>query len=112
MSVRRLFGTATADAGVFWSDKVSEQGWRIQYNKTLDKVSPLKPYRLLDPSGNLWASSDTMQEMVDDLPGLIDEFSGKDSLFSSEEAKKLAKEAIGILVTAGQVWLAKEVSEE
>ncbi|MDF1637681.1 hypothetical protein [Alcanivorax jadensis] len=53
-----------------------------------------------------------MQEMVDDLPGLIDEFSGKDSLFSSEEVKKLAKEAIGILVTAGLVWLAKEVSEE
>lgn len=105
MSVRRLFGTATADAGVFWSDKVSEQGWRIQYNKTLDKVSPLKPYRLLDPSGNLWASADTMKEIVDDLPALIDEFSRKEALLSSDEVKKSAKAALSILVTAGLTYL-------
>lgn len=49
MSIRRLWGTGTVDAGVFWEDKVNENGWRIQYNKTLDSFSPLKPYRLLDP---------------------------------------------------------------
>ena len=48
MSIRRLWGTGTVDAGVFWEDKVNENGWRIQYNKTLDSFSPLKPYRLLD----------------------------------------------------------------
>lgn len=91
MSIRRLWGTGTVDAGVFWEDKVNENGWRIQYNKTLDSFSPLKPYRLLDPLGNLWASSDTLAEMVENMPELIEVFSKKEPLFSSEDCKKFLK---------------------
>src|SRR5690554_5900475 len=91
MAIRRLYGTGTADAGIFWDDYINENGWRIQYNKTLEATSILKPYRLLDPKGNLWASSDTLHEMVNSLPELAASFSEKEPLFSSDEVKSLIK---------------------
>jgi hypothetical protein len=78
MTIRKLFGTATADMGVFWEDKVNHEGWRIQYNKTLDVASPLKPFRLLDPKGHLWASADELKELAEALPTLCTEFSAKE----------------------------------
>lgn len=36
MAIRRLLGTPTVDAGIFWDDVYEKQGWRVQYNSTLD----------------------------------------------------------------------------
>ena len=111
MSIRRLYGTGTVDAGVFWDDKISENGWRIQYNRTLDKFSPLKPFRLLDPSGNLWASADSLEEMIEALPELSAEFSKKTPLFSSEEFKDFVRIA-GSIVVAATLSMLKEKSNQ
>ncbi|MCL5050381.1 MAG: hypothetical protein M1473_07650 [Firmicutes bacterium] len=91
MAIRTLMGTPTTDAGVFWSDKLDHAGWRIQYNSTLEKTNLLKPYRLLDPSGNLWASSDTLEEMVIALPELTNLFSKQESLFTTEDLKRFVE---------------------
>jgi len=101
MPIRKLPGTATADAGVFWDDKVNHKGWRIQYNHTLDVASPLKPFRLLDPKSTLWASADTLEEMVEALPRLCEEFSAKEPLFDSDDARAFGKMAIEILKIVG-----------
>lgn len=106
MAIRRLYGTATADAGIFWSDCVSEGGWRIQYNKTLETTRMLKPYRLLDQKGNLWASSDTLSEMANALPELAEAFSQKEPLFSSDEMKGFIK---AVVTAAGTVLTAAAV---
>ncbi|MBV1790532.1 hypothetical protein KQ940_20930 [Marinobacterium sp. D7] len=98
MGIRRLYGTGTVDAGVFWDECVSEKGWRIQHNKTLEVTGMLKPYRLLDPKGNLWASSDTLSEMANALPELAASFSEKEPLFGSEEAKCFVK---AVFIAAG-----------
>ena len=98
MAIRRLYGTATFDAGVFWSDCVNHNGWRVQHNKTLEATRVLNPYRLLDPKGNLWASSDSLSELADSLPELANVFSEKEPLFSSDDAKKFIK---AVLVAAG-----------
>lgn len=84
MSIRKLFGTPTVDAQVFWTQLVNEDGWRVQYNQTLDKFSPLKPYRLLDPDGYLWASADSATELADAMPQLIRDFAEKNPLFTRE----------------------------
>ncbi len=102
MAIRRLYGTATVDAGVFWEDCVSHEGWRIQYNKTLDKTLVLKPYRLLDPMGNLWASSDTLSELAEALPELTKVFAKKQPLFDSEDAKKFISIALSVLIELGK----------
>ncbi|MCC5877215.1 MAG: hypothetical protein JJU11_13420, partial [Candidatus Sumerlaeia bacterium] len=49
MGVRKLPGTPTVGGLLFWKYIATIDGWRIQYNKTLDKASPLNPYRLLGP---------------------------------------------------------------
>ena len=106
MTIRRLYGTATVDAGVFWDDCVNENGWRIQSNNTFRAAGMLKPYRLLDPKGNLWASSDTLSEMADALPELAIVFSEKEPLFDSDEAKSFVKEvfrATGIALTEAAI---------
>lgn len=100
MSIRRLYGTGTIDAGVFWENKIDEKGWRIQYNSTLDNFSFLKPFRLLDPSGNLWASADSLKEMIEALPELSAEFSKKTPLFSGDEFKSFVRVAGAIIATA------------
>lgn len=100
MAIRRLYGTATADAGVFWSDCVNESGWRIQYNKTFKTTRLLKSYRFLDPKENLWASSDTLSEMANALPELAASFSKKEPLFSSDEAKSFIKTVVKAAGTA------------
>ncbi len=100
MAVRRLFGTATADLGWFWVDCVHHNGWRIQYNKKLDTTGVLKPYRLLDPQGHLWASSDNFKEMVEELPELVRVFSEKEPLFSGDEAKVFVKMVLQTVVAA------------
>lgn len=107
MAIRRLFGTATVDAGVFWEDKVNYKNWRIQYNSTLDNFSPLKPFRLLDPQGSLWASSDTLEEMNEALPGLIEEFSAKDALFTGNDIKKF----VGLVATAATGVVVSEIGK-
>ena len=53
-----------------------------------------------------------MQEMVDGLPGLIDEFTRKEALLSSDEVKKSAKAALGILMTAGLTYLGVSLSDK
>lgn len=106
MAIRRLYGTATFDAGIFWSDSVNHNGWRIQYNKTLEATKVLKPYRLLDPKGNLWASSDSLAEMAESLPELATVFSEKEPLFGSDEAKAFIKSvltAVARVATAAAV---------
>lgn len=106
MGIRRLYGTGTVDAGIFWDDCVNEQGWRIQHNKTLDITGLLKPYRLLDPKGNLWASSDTLSEMANALPELANSFSEKEPLFGSDEVKSFVKavfSAAGAALTAAAI---------
>jgi hypothetical protein len=100
MAIRRLYGTATVDAGVFWDDCVNESGWRIQSNSAFKTTGMLKPYRLLDPKGNLWASSDTLSEMADALPELAITFSEKEPLFDSDEAKSFVKAVFSAAGTA------------
>jgi hypothetical protein len=85
MAIRKLFGTPTVDAGIFWSEVVNQSGWRVQYNRTLDAFSLLKPYRLLDPDGYLWASADSAQELAQAMPELIQEFCEKNPLFPRED---------------------------
>ena len=50
--------------------------------------------------------------MVDGLPGLIDEFTRKEALLSSDEVKKSAKAALGILMTAGLTYLGGSLSDK
>jgi len=85
MGIRKLFGTPTVDAGIFWTNVVDVEGWRVQHNQTLQDVSPLKPYRLLNPEGYLWASADSAEEMANAMPELIKEFGKKDPLFTYQE---------------------------
>lgn len=100
MTIRRLFGTATVDAGLFWEDRLNHKGWRIQYNHTLDVASPLKPFRLLDPRGNLWASADSFSELADALPTLCVDFAAKEPLFDSDDAKEFARQVALFLIKA------------
>ncbi len=85
MAIRKLFGTPTLDACIFWSEIANEGGWRVQYNRTLDSYSPLKPFRLLDPDSYLWASADSAEELAEAMPKLIEEFSQKSPLFTRED---------------------------
>ena len=71
MSKRDLFKTPTLGGKVFWTDEHEYRNWRIQYNKTLDSFSPLKPFRLLDPQDRLIASADKKEELLDALPEII-----------------------------------------
>ncbi len=85
MSIRRFSGLQTLMEGaVFWTDLVNERGWRIQYNRTLDVFLPLKPFRLLDPNGVLWASADEAEELANELPNMVAEFAQKDPLIDQE----------------------------
>ena len=72
MSVRKLGKSKTGGGSVFWTDKYEYHGWRIQYNKTLDNLSPLKPYRLLDSRDRLMASGDSEEDLVETLPVLME----------------------------------------
>lgn len=74
MSIRKLLKTPTLGGKVFWTDKYEYQGWRIQYNSTLDSIAPLKPYRLLNPSDHLVASADSVEELVEALSDFIAEY--------------------------------------
>lgn len=74
MAIHRLFKTQTLGGKVFWTDKHEYQGWRIQYNSTLDSITPLKPYRILDPRDRLIASGDSVEELVEALPNFIAEY--------------------------------------
>ena len=103
MTIRKLYGIVTGGGEVFWDDKLNHNGWRIQYNHTLDVASPLKPYRLLDPKNNLWASADTLEELVEALPGLSKEFGAKEPLFDSDDARAFLKMAIDILKVVGPI---------
>ncbi len=98
MTIRRLLGTPTVDAGVFWETLPGAGGWKLQFNKTLDRWSPLNPYRLLDPEGYLWASSDSLEELRDGLPGLVDEFAAKSPVVSKEAPVKTLIATIEIAV--------------
>ncbi len=98
MSVRKLFGTPTIDAQVFWAEIVNQDGWRVQYNRVLDKHSPLKPFRLLDPEGYLWASADSADELANAMPQLIQEFGEKYPLFTREDVAKTLMTVAGLLV--------------
>ena len=73
MPIRKLPGTPTVNAGVFWTEIVNLEGWKVQYNKTLDKYSPLKPCRLLGPDDVLWASADSPEELQEALTNLMEE---------------------------------------
>ena len=95
--MRKFPGIATTDAGVFWTDVASHNGWRVQYNKTLDKASPLSPYRLLDPESNLWASANEAGDLKSGLSGIVAEFEKRQPLLTREDAKKLL-EALGALI--------------
>jgi len=101
MSIRKLFGTATIDAGVFWTEIVNQNGWRVQYNRTLDKHSPLKPYRLLDPDKHLWASADTAEELAEAMPQLIQEFGERNPLFTREDVGRTLKTVASLLIQVG-----------
>lgn len=90
MSIRRLFGTQTLGGHVFWTLIAEHHGWRVQYNRTLDVASPLKPYRLISPDDLLWASSDTAEEMCAALPELIVQFSDRSPLLNLEDLKSIA----------------------
>ena len=74
MSIRKGPNTPTLGGKVFWTDKHEYQGWRIQYNSTLDSITPLKPYRLLDPQDRLIASGDSVEELLKALPNFIAEY--------------------------------------
>ena len=73
MTINRQLKTPTLGGKVFWTDKHEYQGWRIQYNPTLDTITPLKPYRLLNPKDRLIASADSVEELVGVLPDFIAE---------------------------------------
>ena len=75
MTVRKLFKTPTLGGLIFWTDIAVHEGWRIQYNSTLDSCSPLKPYRLLDPDDYLIASADKASELQDALEDLAEQYS-------------------------------------
>lgn len=85
MTVRKLPGTATINAHLFWDEIENVNGWKIQYNSVLNRLTPLNPVRLLDPQGHLWASAANLEEMSEALPGLIKEFESADPLLSREE---------------------------
>lgn len=87
MAIRRFSGFMTAGGRFFWKTLVEHDGWRIQQNNLLRKVS-LKPFRLLDPDGVLWASSDTLEELQRELPALIAHFSTKKAFINSEDVKQ------------------------
>lgn len=88
MSVSRKSPDTPASHGPFWTDVVTANGWRIQYNNTLDMLSPLKPYRLVDPGDILWVSTDTEAEMTAHLPELIAEYAARDALVTRKEVKE------------------------
>ena len=71
MPKRDLFKTPTLGGKVFWSNQHEYKNWKVQYNKTLDSLSPLKPYRLLDPKDRLIASADSKEELLEALPEMI-----------------------------------------
>lgn len=71
MPKRDLFKTPTLGGKVFWSNQHEYKNWKIQYNKTLDSLSPLKPYRLLDSKDRLIASADSKEELLEALPEMI-----------------------------------------
>jgi hypothetical protein len=89
MAIRKLYGTATLGGVFFWSDVAAHDGWRVQYNRTLDKASPLNAYRLIDAENQLWASADSASELSEALPALVEEFSTKTPLLGNEQAKQL-----------------------
>ncbi len=101
MSIRKLFGTPTVDAEVFWSEIVNQDGWRVQYNRTLDKHSPLKPFRLLDPDSYLWASADSAEELAEAMPQLIQEFGERNPLFTREDVGRTLMTVAGLLIQVG-----------
>ena len=92
MAIRKLFKTPTIDARVFWKQISESGGWRIQYNRTLDKTPLLKPYRLLDPAKYLIASADSLDDFEGAaLDDLVAEFSQRNALVTKEQVGKVAK---------------------
>lgn len=98
MAIRKLFGTPTIDAEVFWREIVNQDGWRVQYNRTLDKRSPLKPFRLLDPDSYLWASADSAEELAEAMPQLIQEFGERNPLFTREDVGRTLMTVASLLI--------------
>lgn len=81
MAVRELFKTGTLGGYVFWENVGEFDGWRIQYNKTLDKFGPLKPYRLLDPNNMLIASADCSSDFDEKtVTNLASKYASKEGL--------------------------------
>jgi len=86
MSIRKLYKTPTAGGLVFWEDLAEINGWRIQYNKTLDHISPLKPYRLLDNSNYLIASADSLENFDrETITELITEYSERGACITNAQ---------------------------
>ena len=88
-SVRNLPKLPTAGGRVFWSDVAEGDGWRIQYNRLLEKASPLKPFRLLDPQDYLCASADSAEELVAALPRLVAEYSVRSPAIGSDQVARI-----------------------
>jgi hypothetical protein len=106
MPVRKLPGTPTLGGVVFWKDIVVKDGWRVQYNATLDKATPLKPYRLIDSEDYLWASADSIEEFQSALPDLVTRFVDKKPLFTKADVNKALTVVLNIaltIATKGQV---------
>jgi hypothetical protein len=100
MSTRDLVKLPTAGGKVFWTDVVNRDGWRVQYNKTLDKVTPLKPFRLLDPQDYLCASANTVEEMAQALPRLIAKYEKKKPVVTHEQVKDALLNIATVLLQA------------
>jgi hypothetical protein len=88
MPVRILPGTPTLGGRVFWTDLVVKEGWRVQHNRILDAASPLKGYRLLDPQDRLWASADSVEELIEALPELMERFTEERGAMKREHVKR------------------------
>jgi len=84
MVVRRLFGIDVSGTHSSWIEVATAAGWCIQYNSAFEVASSLQPYRLLDPDGRLWASSDNALEMSNTLQSLFEELAGRTPLLNDE----------------------------
>lgn len=99
MAIRMLFKSPTINAGVWWETVYSHQGWCVQYNSSLDTITPLKPYRLLDPEGYLLASADTLSDFEEHIDRLIDHYNQCQPIITREEAARRIFDIVMVIVT-------------
>lgn len=100
MPVRKLFKTPTLGGAVFWADIAKHEGWRIQYNQTLDSLSPLKPYRLLDPDDYLIASADEAVELQEAIGELAEQYAKRDPAIDFNTVCGIMSVLVGAAVKA------------